>query len=173
MAIKQSELRNKADGYTQHKHRLNESLKLSEANLTAFLCHSHQDEELVKGLIVVFQEQGLTLYVDWLDHEMRETPNQKTARKIQAKIQSSDVFLFLATANSRASRWCPWEIGFADARQKGIFIIPTEDNYITYGNEYLQLYPKVDKGSADGRSGYGVFQPGSNSGSWLSETSLR
>ena len=123
-------------------------------------------------MLIIFEEAGLDLYVDWKDHSMPENPNGETARKIQEKIKSSDVFLFLATANSKASRWCPWEIGFADSSRKGIYIIPTDDGGGTYGNEYLQLYPKIDSGTAGDRSGYAVFRPGSDKGSWVSSSEL-
>ena len=83
-----------------------------------------------------------------------------------------DWFLFLATSNSIQSRWCPWEIGFADSVKsyEKILIIPTEDDYGNwYGNEYLQLYKKVDEGSnkTTGKSGYAVFEAGSDSGTWM------
>jgi hypothetical protein len=50
-----------------------------------------------------------------------------------------------------ASRWCPWELGFADGMKQTeqIAIIATRDasgNY--YGNEYLQLYRRIDQSSA-------------------------
>jgi TIR domain len=172
MAINQSTLRSKAASYTRTKV-MGESYYNFSQKKSAFLCHSHKDEELVKGLLVIFEEAGLDLYVDWRDHSMPETPNGVTAQKIQDKIKSSDVFLFLATANSKTSRWCPWEIGFADSSQKGIYIIPTADGYGTYGNEYLQLYPKIDNGSAGERSGYAIFQPGSEKGPWVSSSELR
>lgn len=171
MAISQSILRTKAASYTLTKV-MSEGYTFS-AKKSAFLCHSHKDEELVKGLIVIFEEACLDMYVDWRDHSMPETPNGVTARKIQEKIKSSDVFLFLATANSKASRWCPWEIGFADSSKKGIYIIPTVDGGGTYGNEYLQLYPKIDTGSAGERSGYAIFQPGKDKGAWVSNSELR
>jgi hypothetical protein len=171
MAINQSTLRSKAGSYTRAK-AANESYNFSKKK-SAFLCHSHKDEELVKGLLVIFEEAGLDLYVDWRDHSMPETPNGETARKIQEKIKSSDVFLFLATANSKASRWCPWEVGFADSSQKGIFIIPTVDGSGTYGNEYLQLYPRIDEGSTGTYTGYAVFRPGSQNGSWIANSNLR
>lgn len=169
MAINQSTLLYKAANFTKV---VNESYNFSKQK-TAFLCHSHKDGELVKGLLVIFKEAGLDLYVDWRDHSMPETPNGDTARKIQEKIKTSDVFLFLATANSKASRWCPWEIGFADSSQKGIYIIPTADGYGTYGNEYLQLYPKIDQGNSVDRTGYAIFQPGAEKGSWVSSSELR
>ena len=57
-----------------------------------------------------------------------------------------DVFLFLATSRSIVSRWCPWEIGYADHAKsmRKVLIVPTEESGKWYGNEYLQLYPKLD-----------------------------
>ena len=140
----------------------------------AFLCHSHKDEELAKGLVVLFKELGITLYVDWQDNTMPEKPNSETAKRIQERIIQSDVFLFLATANSKASRWCPWEIGFADSSRKNIFIIPTTDGYSSYGNEYLDLYPNIDKGTyqIDNRPGYFVYRPNTTEAYAVSNSQL-
>ena len=68
--------------------------------------------------------------------------------------------------------WCPWEIGCADSIKgyEKILIIPTEDDFGNwYGNEYLQLYKKIDEGTdrKTGRSGYAAFGAGANSGTWI------
>lgn len=123
---------------------------LSEAKTArlkgAFLCHSHKDADLAKGLVNMFAEAGWRIYVDWADVEMPDTPNRETAKRIQQKIVELDWFLFLATSNSMSSRWCPWEIGYADGKKHidQIFVIPTQDGQKTYGNEYLQLYRRID-----------------------------
>lgn len=173
MAIRQETLRNKAYNYNQ---RLDEAkyTNLGGVKRTAFLCHSHKDETLVKGLIVILREQGIELYVDWLDHSMPPKPNKVTASNIQKKIKDSDIFLFLATENSKASRWCPWEIGYADASQKNIYIIPTSFGNEIYGNEYLEFYPYIDEGirNSDKKHGYAIFES-STEGKWLSQSSLR
>ena len=112
---------------------------------TAFLCHSHLDEQLVKGLIVEFSRRGVKLYVDWLDTSMPDTPNKETAVKLQLRIKQADIFLFLATRNSMHSRWCPWEIGYADGIGKVPHILPTIDqDSAIHGSEYLELYPQID-----------------------------
>lgn len=171
MAIKTRILRSAAgrSGRVVLAKSLNEAL--SKNQQTAFLCHSHKDQELAKGLQVLLKENGWDLYIDWEDTEMPSTPNKETASKIKTKIKATDWFLFLATTNSTQSRWCPWEIGFADSA-KGygkILIIPTEDDYGNwYGNEYLQLYKKMDEASNKlGKSGYAVFEASSNSGTWV------
>lgn len=172
MPISQSNLLSKSTTFRQSIYEsMQKSASLSRRK-SAFLCHSHKDEELVKGLLVLFQEAGGDLYIDWNDHTMPDTPNAETARKIQEKIRGCDLFLFLATANSKASRWCPWEIGYADSSKKGIYIIPTSDGSDTYGNEYLELYAKIDEGSDNTKKGLAVFEVGKSTGRWLSSSTL-
>lgn len=150
---------------------LNEALARKQQ--TAFLCHSHKDKELAEGLQILLTENGWDLYIDWQDGELPSTPDKETAAKIKAKITQSGWFLFLATANSTDSRWCPWEIGYADATKKhdNILIIPTEDdNGRWHGNEYLQLYRKITDASnkTTGKSGYAMFEPkADSSGVWV------
>ncbi len=139
---------------------------------TAFLCHSHRDQCLALGLRNLLLTHGWKLYIDWLDHELPDQPNKNTAAKIKGRISSHKWFLFLATANSVTSRWCPWEIGYADAIKdnNSILLIRTEDdNGRWYGNEYLQLYRQISEArSTDGKRGYAVFAPSAeNGGMWL------
>ena len=134
---------------------------------TAFLCHSHDDASDVEGLMNLFQEDGWRVYVDWQDAAMPEKPTRETAERIQRKIREMDYFLFLATQNSVTSRWCPWEIGYADSEKAAdhILIIPTTDRTGRwYGNEYLQLYRRVDE-AKDGK--LGVWSPDQTTGVYL------
>lgn len=136
--------------------------------ISAFLSHSHLDAKLAEGIQKWFYEQGLDVYIDWQDATMPEKTNTETAKKIQDKINGNTLFFFLATQNSIKSRWCPWEIGFANGIGKRIFIIPTEDDKGTaYGNEYLGLYPSIRNAIAGEKRGYAIFQPGENNGQWL------
>ena len=144
MALAQSELQRAAQRQPLRKSQIH-----SGRQQTAFLCHSHVDKELAEGLQVWLAEQGVDLYIDWKDSTMPETPDRETAQRIQRRIVASDCFLFLATANSKASRWCPWELGYADGKKNlnQIAIVPTADGRGTYGNEYLQLYRRLDSNS--------------------------
>ena len=132
---------------------------------TAFLCHSHQDAKLAKNVQALLQDNGWEVYIDWDDHTMPERPNRETALKIQGSIRDLNWFLFLATQNSVSSRWCPWEIGYADGVKPydSILVIPTTNYQGTYGNEYMQLYRRIDI-SEVGR--FAVFKP-DGSGIWL------
>ena len=139
------------DTLTNHSPRFStsaNSYNFNQRSKKAFLCHSHSDAQYVKGFIQLLKEENIDVYVDWQDSSMPQITNRDTASKIQQKIKESDYFFFLATPNSVKSRWCPWEIGYADGvkRYESIFIIPTQDrsgNF--YGNEYLDLYQKIDR----------------------------
>lgn len=147
MTISQYDLRSAAARNTFAKNQRSKGY----LQKTGFLCHSHKDRELALGLQQWLKEQGMDLYIDWQDASMPEPPDVTTAACIRNVIRGADVFLFLATSDSIASRWCPWELGFADGVKQAdqIAIIATRDasgNY--YGNEYLQLYRRIDQSSA-------------------------
>jgi len=113
---------------------------------TGFLCHSHRDRDLAKRVQAFLADKGFRLYIDWEDPEMPAVPDRSTAERIQKRIKDLDWFLYLATSNSSTSRWCPWEIGYADGVKNlnDILVIPTREGYTTHGAEYLQLYQHVD-----------------------------
>jgi hypothetical protein len=141
MALAQSDLQQAAQ-----RQPLRKSLSYSPSQRTAFLCHSHKDNTLAEGLQVWLAEQGVDLYIDWKDSTMPEHPNRETAERIQHRIKTCDWFLFLATRNSMSSRWCPWELGYADGMKplERIAIVPTSDSISTHGNEYIDLYRRID-----------------------------
>jgi hypothetical protein len=145
MAIAQSELLRAGQRRPLMKSQIRPGLQK-----TAFLCHGHRDSALAEGLQALLAEQGVALYIDWQDATMPPEPNRETAARLQQRIKASDWFLFLATANSMASRWCPWELGYADGQKPldRIAIVPTSDGRSAHGNEYLQLYRRVDASSA-------------------------
>jgi len=145
MAIAQSELLGAA-----HRQPFLKSRTPTTLQKTAFLCHSHIDRRLAEGLQALLAEQGVALYIDWQDALMPLVPNRETASRIQQIIKSCDWFLFLATANSMASRWCPWELGYADGQKPldRIAIVPTADSTTTHGNEYIELYRRIDVSAA-------------------------
>jgi hypothetical protein len=113
LAIKLRELNEAANRFRQ---RLVKSA--TEARVhglkTAFLCHSHENGLLAKGLVQLLGETGWEVYIDWQDTSMPTVPSRETALKIQKRIKSADYFLFLATPNPLDSRWGPWEIGYAN-----------------------------------------------------------
>ena len=126
---------------------------------TVFLCHSHRDAVLVRGMVTLLQESGWRVYVDWADPRMPERPSRETAAILKQRIVDTDFFLFLATRNSMTSRWCPWEIGYADGTKHidSIIVCPTNDGATTHGSEYVELYRCIDISTAGALA---VWHPG-------------
>jgi len=125
---------------------------------TASLCHNRVDADLAKGLVHLLTEAGWSMYIDWEDRSIPDKPNRETAAKIQQASKEHHYFLFLATSNSMTSRWCR-EMGYADGQKPlgQILIVPTTDGSNTHGNEYLQLYMRVDLSS---QGNVEVWEPG-------------
>jgi hypothetical protein len=143
MAILQSDLKSYASKAPSQRSASTVNEAKRAGYQTAFLSHSHKDAELAKGVQGFLQAQGWYVYIDWEDTTMPDTPDRRTAERIQQRIIELDWFFFLATDNSMKSRWCPWEIGYADGKKllDSILILQTKDNSGNYyGNEYLQLY---------------------------------
>lgn len=168
MAIRIEELRSAATRYVATVKTLNEAR--IKGRRTVFLCHSHKDKELVKGVEALLNEADMNVYIDWQDTQMPEKPDQITASRIKDRIVAADFFLFLATENSMQSRWCPWEIGYADGKKKltQILVIPTTNGITTHGSEYLDLYRRIDK---SGMGKVGLWRAGSV-GAYPTEASL-
>ena len=158
--------------YTERARQTRTSNR-SAATATVFLSHSHQDRELVVGAVNFLANQGVRVYVDWLDPEMPEATNAATAARIKLAIGAHRKFIVLATERSLASRWVPWELGIADGSGKlpHTAILPVRrDNQSYSGNEYLDLYSRII--IADG-GGAGVFPPNETNGialaAWLAK----
>lgn len=150
---------------------VNESRTFSKSTSTTsiFLSHSHYDKDVIEQAKIFFENLGISIYVDWADETMPERTNGTTATKIKNQIISvNDKFILLATNNAIASKWCNWEVGIADPFKlpnKKIAILPLADNSGTWnGNEYLQIYPRIEKNPMKlGGEGYYVWSP---DGSW-------
>lgn len=137
---------------------LNESRAFSKSSsLTSiFLSHSHTDRQIVEQAKVFFQNLGISIYVDWADETMPQKTNGVTAKKIKTKIISNDKFVLLAMNAAVTSKWCNWEVGIGDAYKlelDKICILPLADNSSTWnGNEYLQIYPRIEPVKKDNYS---------------------
>src|SRR5690242_18363041 len=98
MALSVDALRFAAARFAQPRART-----LSEATAlglqTVFLCHSHLDEYLVRGVLALLEEAGWRVYVDWGDAQMPDRPDRETATRIKQKIVDLYYFIFLATGN--------------------------------------------------------------------------
>ncbi len=151
-------------GYKGLKGFVTESRQFSRSGriTSVFLSHAHTDKDVVEQAVTFFRTLGIDLYVDWLDETMPDRPSGQTATNIRNKIRENDKFVLLATNTAVASKWCNWEVGIGDILKhpnKKLSLLPLADNNSDWrGNEYLQVYPRIEK-SVNYPSEYMVWYP--------------
>lgn len=112
-----------------------------------FLSHSHKDRELVLSTKHFLEAQGIDVYVDWLDDGMPEETSAETAMLIKDKIGINKKFAVIVTENSKASKWVPWELGFADKSKTldHVLIVPVSETEREFtGVEYMRIYYSLE-----------------------------
>jgi hypothetical protein len=143
----------------------NRTFSKSSSSTSLFLSHSHQDKDKIEQAKLFFENLGISIYVDWADQTMPERTSGATAQKIKNQIiYLNDKFILLATNNAVSSKWCNWEVGIADPFKlpnKKMALLPLADNRGQWnGNEYLQIYPRIEKNQLqNGSEGYFVWFP--------------
>ncbi|MBP8114665.1 MAG: toll/interleukin-1 receptor domain-containing protein [Chitinophagaceae bacterium] len=157
---------------------VNESRSESSTGKTSsvFLSHCHTDKSLVSEAVAFFKGMNINIYVDWMDESMPEKTNGITAQKIKQKIILNDKFVLLATNDAVSSKWCNWELGISDTfklTKDKMVILPLADNRGNWlGNEYLQIYPRVEPVQKDNYSFheniFKIYYP-DNSSKWLDD----
>jgi hypothetical protein len=115
-----------------------------------FLSHAREDASLILGVKAFLEEQGYSVYVDWIDDAQldRTRVTTGTAQLLRVRMSRSMSLLFVTSDAARSSVWMPWELGYFDGLRKGnIAVLPILEDYQNsfQGQEYLGLYPVVEK----------------------------
>lgn len=114
-----------------------------------FLSHSYKNKELVFGAKKLFNDYGLSVYVDWIeDNELdRTNVNKKNANLLRTRMRQCNSLIFLDTQEAQNSKWTIWELGYMDGVIKKVAILPVLNNMNdSYkGQEYLSLYPYIEE----------------------------
>lgn len=134
---------------------LNESFYRDKSRPMVFLSHKHDEQDILQDVVAFLKEEGVDVYVDWMDSSMPAYTNAETAHSLKQKIKIADKFILVATPNAINSKWCNWELGLGDAAKykEHIALLPIDKTYETFkGAEYLAIYPYIDY--EDGNSKY-------------------
>lgn len=117
-------------------------------NYDLFISHSFMDKQLVEVLYKKFEESGYKVYIDWKESSLqdRENVSSETARILRERINNCLGLSYIATGNIVNSKWCPWELGYADGKKNRAAILPILNNGSNEYNgvEYLGIYPYID-----------------------------
>ena len=141
-------------GYRTAAAKLDEevSLQSTTSRFDVFLSHSTRDAEIVLGVKAVLVGQGKTSYVDWIEDRGldRTHVTPATAATLRRRMEQCSSLLYVHTENSGDSKWMPWELGYFDGHNGAVAIFPVTRVRLDEfkGQEYLGLYPYVDKALA-------------------------
>ena len=98
------------------------------------------------------EEHNLSVYVDrYSDPQMSpENVTPDTAEVLRRRMRQSNALLYVHSHFSTKSRWMPWELGFFDGLKGRVGVLPIVklDGDTFKGEEYLILYPYVDRAAS-------------------------
>lgn len=182
MIFERGHFQSKKINESRIKDSLNETKMFSSRSAysskpTVFLSHKHDDLDDARGVIGELESIGAKVYIDSMDNKMPEQTSGETAMRIKDVIKFCNKFILLATDKAIESYWCNWELGIGDTYKyiDHIAILPIKEKG-TYdhnfkGNEYLQIYPRIDYNKAFTnihghyfKEGYYVEKPADKSG---------
>jgi len=81
-----------------------------------FLSHAYEDAEVIAGIKVLIEQEGLSVYVDWIEDPQadRSRVTSRTADLLRQRMNHCQFLLFATSKASPDSRWMPWELGYFD-----------------------------------------------------------
>jgi hypothetical protein len=126
--------------------------KALDRDYDVFLSHRAMDHKLVTELNdYIEQELKFEAYVDWKDSRKeldRRKVSEETAAYLRKIMRHARSLIFVVSANTPASKWMPWELGFFDGRQSsrriGVYL-PDDVPSLPRGQEYLGMYRVLRK----------------------------
>lgn len=142
-----------ARAYTTVEKALREGRETSRESFDVFLSHARLDAELVLGVKSILEGRGQSVYVDWIDdpHVDRSTVSPATADGLRRRMRQCASLIYVYTRSATNSRWMPWELGYFDAYNGNVAVLPifqsSSDPHFK-GEEFVGLYPYVDVGNA-------------------------
>jgi hypothetical protein len=108
------------------------------------------------GVARFIEDQGRTVYVDWIEDPGLDRKNvtAKTADLLRIRMRTSSSLIYASSDSATKSKWMPWELGYFDGQKpEMVSILPLVEKSDSEwkGQEYLGLYPVVDRLEYSGR----------------------
>lgn len=134
----------------------------ADATFDVFLSHSSKEpENILLGIKGYLEDSGLTVYVDrYTDPQISpEEVTRETAETLRGRLRASKSLLYVYSRHSSLSRWMPWELGFMDGAGGRIGIAPVVEAARSSfaGEQYLGLYPYLDRATIEGRDTWALW----------------
>jgi len=115
-----------------------------------FLSHSFDDSEIILGIKMIAEANGVRVYVDWVDDGQldRNHVTADTAKILRKRMGASASLVYAHSPNTLDSRWMPWELGYFDGLRPGrVWILPlvAKEDKEFKSQEYLGFYPIIER----------------------------
>jgi hypothetical protein len=115
---------------------------------TIFLSHKKEDDELVAGALLVLEDHGGRVYVNYKDGLLVGAEGVAVAGYLRKVIGMCAKLVMLATPLAAHSKWIPWELGLADGQKQdpnvALFPVATSSTDMEWAEqEYLGLYQRI------------------------------
>lgn len=126
-----------------------QSFSATSKRYDIFLSHSSTDARVVGGLKLELEALGYSVYVDWIEDPQLDRSNvtKENAETLRIRMKQCKSLLYAFSENARSSTWMPWELGYFDGIKGTVAVLPIVegDKSSFQGNEYVELYPYIDK----------------------------
>lgn len=125
-----------------------------------FLSHTREDAAVIAGIKALLEGEGWKVYVYWAEGDATARVNAATAADLRKRMNNCQALIYASSQASPNSKWMPWELGYFDGRKPGrvaIMPLPTSSSTDFEGQEYLELYPNLERFSwTDGTRSLGI-----------------
>lgn len=119
-----------------------------------FLSHAFDDRELLTGTVLLIEDLGYKVYIDWRDDPKfdRKQVTPATAAVLRERMRASRCLFYSVTPGAKESAWMKWELGWKDGHNGRTAILPIVSGSTEASNEqqFLGLYPYVSDGTVKG-----------------------
>ena len=164
--LTETQVTQKAASTTLLKKSTASQILTEDASLGAmfdvFLSHSSAEpENILRGVKRYLEDEGLSVYVDkYTDPQLSpDAVTPDTAELLRTRMKASSALLYVHSRHSKMSRWMPWELGYFDGLKGRVGIIPIAQGEQSsfQGEEYLGLYPYVDRETIKDTNKYALW----------------
>lgn len=140
-----AELRSKnlQENFSIEKEKLATEVS-KNAGICIFLSHKSQDKDFVKKVQSLIHEYGINTYLDEDDFDLQRavsrSNDEKITESIQIGIENSTHIMCFASSQTVKSWWVPYEIGYADSKNKEIATLRVNDIKSYDVPSYLKIH---------------------------------
>ena len=137
--------------YIRESFQIGDSNRIdsNDKQYDVFLSYCYTDKEYAIKIVNLIEKHGYSVYIDLRDPKLsRSSIDKATVKRISSIMNRCKSLVYVHTASSTMSKWCPWELGYMSGKKnfRCATILLTNDKEDFPRQEYLDIYPYLDYG---------------------------